>query len=197
MKLYTNDLMIRNALEKRLLITRKNDPSTIIIPEVEICMGFARADIMMVNGILHGFEIKSDRDTLERLKHQVGYYEQVFEKITIVVGEKYSDEVQKIVPDYWGIVVASFFKNEKVKLSNIQIAKKNKFIDPYSLVQMLWKNEVLEELDKRGLSKGYKSKSKNILWERLVNNLSHKELLEMVKEKLKSRNRWRTVEQQE
>lgn len=58
-------------------------------------------------------------------------------------------------------------------------------------------NEVLEELDKRGLSKGYKSKSKNILWERLVNNLSHKELLEMVKEKLKSRNQWRTVEQQE
>ena len=118
---------------------------------------------------------------------------------TTITGQLIALDIGAIAPliAFIGVASIMFIKNEKVKLSNIQIAKKNKFIDPYSLVQMLWKNEVLEELDKRGLSKGYKSKSKNILWERLVNNLSHKELLEMVKEKLKSRNQWRTVEQQE
>ena len=192
MKRYTNDLMIRNAMYTRLANIQKYDPTTIIVPEVEICMGYSRADIMMVNGILHGFEIKSDRDTLERLKSQVGYYEQVFEKITIVVGEKFINEITSIIPQYWGIIEASFYKNGSIKLSNLRTPKKNTYIDEYSLVQLLWKDEILEELSLRKLDKGIRSKSRSYLAQVLVENTSKKTLLHIVKDKLKSRNSWRS-----
>ena len=192
MKQYTNDLMIRTAMYNRLSNIQKYDPSTIIIPEVEICMGYSRADIMMVNGILHGFEIKSDRDTLERLKYQMGYYEQVFEKITIVTGEKFSDEIYNIVPDYWGIIEASFYKNKNIKLRNIRMAKKNYYIDEYSLIQLLWKDEILSELSLRKLDKGIRSKSRNYLAQFLVENTCKKELLDIVKNRLKLRENWRS-----
>lgn len=192
MKQYTNDLMIRKAMYNRLSNIQKYDPSTIIIPEVEICMGYSRADIMMVNGILHGFEIKSDRDTLERLKYQIGYYEQVFEKITIVTGEKFCSEIDKIVPGYWGIMEASFYKNGNIKLSNLRAAKKNPYIDEYSLIQLLWKDELLLELQLKGLDKGIKSKPRNFLAQFLVENTNKKELLDIVKNRLKLRENWRS-----
>ena len=192
MKKYTNDLMIRNAMYNKLATIQKYDPTTIIVPEVEICMGYSRADIMMVNGILHGFEIKSDRDTLERLKSQIGYYEQVFEKITIIIGEKFTNEITSIIPQYWGIIEASFYKNGSIKLSKLRTPKKNIYIDEYSLVQLLWKDEILEELSLMKLDKGIRSKSRNYLAQTLVENTSKKILLDIVKNKLKSRNSWRS-----
>ena len=66
------------------------------------------------------------------------------------------------------------------------------YIDEYSLVQLLWKDEILEELSLRKLDKGIRSKSRSYLAQVLVENTSKKTLLHIVKDKLKSRNSWRS-----
>jgi len=61
----------------------------------------------VVNGKLHGYEIKSDADTLKRLPAQAEVYSAVFDLVTIVVGEHHLDTVRAIVPEWWGIVKAA------------------------------------------------------------------------------------------
>lgn len=192
----TNDLVIRHKLIDDLQKKVKKDSKVRLLSEVEICMGFARVDVMLVNGVLHGFEIKSDKDTLERLVHQSLLYDQVFEKMTLVCGLKHFEDAKKIIPPWWGIKLAYFDKNGTLRLKQDRLEHMNPHIDPYSLVQLLWKDEVLMELEKLDLAKGYRSKPRNILWDRLVNSVNIYELRRIVKERIKSRRDWRTVELQ-
>lgn len=63
----TNDLIIREALKRLLENRHAKDKKVRIIEELGVHHGTARIDIAVVNGIMHGYEIKSDQDTLQRL----------------------------------------------------------------------------------------------------------------------------------
>ena len=67
----------------------QNDPQTLIVEELGIRQGAARVDVAVVNGSLHGYEIKSARDTLERLPKQSELYSSVFDTITLVTAENH------------------------------------------------------------------------------------------------------------
>ena len=62
-----SDACIRDALKRELLYEYKDDRQTVIIEELGVQHGTSRIDLAVVNGVLHGFELKSDRDTLTRL----------------------------------------------------------------------------------------------------------------------------------
>jgi hypothetical protein len=46
-------------------------------------------DVAVINGEIHGYELKSERDTLERLPRQVEVYSAVLGRATLVVGASY------------------------------------------------------------------------------------------------------------
>ncbi len=62
-----NDYNIRNELKRRLAARYAEDSDTIILDELRLRHGAARIDVALVNGIIHGFELKSEKDTLKRL----------------------------------------------------------------------------------------------------------------------------------
>ncbi|MCI1750887.1 MAG: sce7726 family protein [Megasphaera cerevisiae] len=189
----TNDLVIRKKLLNELHQEQIKDSSTVIIPELEICMGYARADIVMVNGSIHGFEIKSDKDTLERLTHQIGYYEQVFEHVTIVCGKTHVDKAKLIVPPWWEVAEAIYDDTGNIVLKKIKDGSQNSVLDAASVAQLLWRDEALEALKKRGIDRGVKSKPRRFILERLIDNVSLEELLAITRHAMKARLDWRTV----
>ena len=65
------DPEIRRQLRCRLEQEFGNDANALILDELGVCCGRVRADMAVVNGELKGFEIKSDQDTLLRLRSQV------------------------------------------------------------------------------------------------------------------------------
>jgi hypothetical protein len=77
-----------------------------MIEEVQIERGRTRIDLLAVNSAIHGYEIKSDRDTLVRLNRQVRSYNRVTNTMTLVVGERYVEPATQIVPKWWGIITA-------------------------------------------------------------------------------------------
>jgi hypothetical protein len=81
-----NDRRVRTAILRRLSARFSKDPNTLILEEFGIGNGSARVDIAVVNGRIHGFELKSDNDTLDRLPHQVSAFSSVFDRVTLVVG---------------------------------------------------------------------------------------------------------------
>src|SRR4029077_13805561 len=60
-------------------------------------------DVAVVNGALDGFELKSDRDRLDRLARQSEIYGAVFDRMTLVVGPRHERQAARMIPDWWGL----------------------------------------------------------------------------------------------
>ncbi|SFB71668.1 hypothetical protein SAMN04487907_101232 [Zunongwangia mangrovi] len=191
------DIDIRLELHSNYLSSfYKHDPDSVIIDELGICQGSSKIDIAVVNGHLWGWEIKSEKDNLKRLPSQIQYYNKVFDYVTIVVGRNHLEEVKEMVPEFWGIMEAKNQKGNSLSIKSVRNCKLNPKIEAISLAQLLWKNETLEILERLGKDRGYKSKPRRALWQRLTEVLSLEELNSEVRSYLKNRKGWRTTDQQ-
>jgi len=122
----------------------------------------------VVNGILKGYEIKSEKDTIARLKTQASVYSQVFDTVTLVVAERHLKKATRLVPDWWGIEVASLEKSSAVvKLEPLREEQLNSEVDACKLVQLLWRDEVLSILHSTGAAPALSSKPRCLFMEEL------------------------------
>lgn len=187
----TNDRLIRDVLIKELKKHHAKDSTVRIIEELGINHGTARIDIAVVNGVMHGYEIKSDLDTLARLPEQIIAYNAVFNKVTLVVGWSHLQEAINIIPDWWGITAAKTDNNGEVKLSLIRTSEPNHSQDCVSIAKLLWRDEALDILKQLNMSKGVLSKPRNIIYEKLADCLDQNVLEKTVRETLFFRPAWR------
>lgn len=161
-----------------------------IIPEMAVCDGLSRVDIAVANGNLFGYEIKSDADTLDRLPQQQEFYNKTFDKVFIVVGNKYASIIEDYIPDWWGIYVAYYDKKQNVIIKQKKRGRKNLFVNAESLLELLWRDEI-ENLLKINGFKGLSSKNRRILRKMALDNFSLKEIKDYTRETLKQRKNWR------
>jgi len=146
-----NDYDIRiNAHNKILKIHHKNS-NTLIVDELGLKHGNCRADIAVINGKLHGFEIKSDKDTLSRLNNQIRIYDSIFDYSAIITGEKHYSKLVNYLPEHWGIVLCAKGNRGGIKFSTERKPKINTGSDPYSIAQLLWRNEAIDILKLEGM----------------------------------------------
>ena len=80
----------------------------------------------------------------------------------------------------------------QLKLYELRSPKQNRNSNPSYLVQLLWRNEALEMLKERGLHKGFMSKPRAILWNRLIECLPFDELKSEIRKRIKIRRYWRS-----
>ena len=192
-KIGLKDIDIRKRLLSSLNKAHYGEPDTLIIEELGLCQGDARIDVAVINGSMEGYEIKSERDVLKRLPGQVEIYNRILDTITIVASTRHIKKVRKIVPRWWGISEV-VMKAEAIQIKDIRDPKKNPKIDPKAVVQLLWRDEALAALESIGLSRGVVSKPRNVLWDRLVENLNIYDLCALVRNQLRIRPHWRSAE---
>lgn len=185
------DIDIRQMLHKMLANEFKDTPDTIIIDELQVCYGSARADVVAINGSLYGYEIKSESDTLERLSNQVYYYDKVFDYIYLVCSDSFSKEIEELIPEWWGIYIASKNTYGELVIEKLREANQNKKLEGFSLAQFLWKDELLDILVDCNLDKNIKKLPKYVLWQYLADFFSIEDIQQCVKSCLKSRMNWR------
>ncbi|MFI5240605.1 MAG: sce7726 family protein [Candidatus Saccharimonadia bacterium] len=190
----TNDVAIRKVLKCTLEEKHREDPTVRIIDELGVNNGSARVDIAVVNGVLHGYEIKSDLDTLQRLPAQIEAYNTVFDKVTIVVGAHHIHEALGLVPDWWGVSLVRRNAKGDLYLSNIREADKNPSPDSVAIARLLWRDEALAILESINAARGVRTKTRSVIYERLATNLEQSALRKRVRETLFFRPNWR-VEQ--
>ena len=144
---------------------------------------------------LKGYEIKSDQDTLLRLESQAATYNRIFDTMAIVVAERHLRATERLIPSWWAIQVATAESSVGlVKIETVRSESPNPDVDANSLVQLLWRDEVLELLGRVEPEKSYKSKPRRLLWDALAIASPLPELKAMVRACLKSRPRWRVDE---
>ncbi len=189
----TDDKIIRAGLKRNLEKVHRGEADTKIIEELGITHGEARIDIAVVNGVLHGYELKSDMDTLIRLPNQIKIYNSVLDKVTLVVGRNHLHEAIKIVPEWWGITVAKITNEDQyISFYNIREAEQNPTPDNISIAALLWRNEALKILEDVNKAKGIRSKTRKVIYERLAEVLDQQSLGQKVRECLRTRVNWRS-----
>lgn len=102
----TKDIEIRTALHSKKLKVYRTAPDTIVVDELGLSHAKARIDVAVINGCVHGYEIKSSLDTLNRLPAQLELYRQCLEKLTIVCAPRHTEQVEKLAPAWCGILQA-------------------------------------------------------------------------------------------
>jgi hypothetical protein len=133
----------------------------------EVKIGHSRADALVItDGYITGFEIKSDGDSFFRLKLQVGNYNKYCDYCNVVIGQSHINHIENHVPPFWGIIVISK-TGKKTKLEVLRRATLNPEIQIVNKMGLLWGRELRNILSKHNLSK-HKSKRKRDMIKTLV-----------------------------
>lgn len=184
----TTDRTIRKTLLHDLKKVFGQNSNTAIIPELSLPNGLARIDIAVVNGIMHGYELKSDFDNLLRLQNQMIAYNFIFDRITLVVGKRHLVNALHIIPEWWGITIArTENRNRTSRLIPIREAVNNPKQNMHIIAHMLWKDEMLNILNSIGVSKNLNNKPKQYVCDVLVNSVDQDDLKTHVRKILISR----------
>jgi hypothetical protein len=186
------DCDVRSALRNQLATAHCAEPNTLMLDELGIC-GRVRIDIAVVNGDLSGYEIKSAADDLRRLPIQVDVYSRVLDFACLVVASCHHASALDIIPDWWGVQVAQA-TSDSISLESIRPPERNDAVDGTFLVQLLWRDEALDELTIRDADRGVRSKARWHVWTRLAEVLTVDEMRAVVRSRLKARQDWRGVQ---
>lgn len=185
------DQDVRAAVHQKLLKESHLDPDCLVIDEFSISLGASRADIAVVNGVLHGYELKSEYDSLERLPLQIKHYSAVMDKVTLVVADKHLDGALELIPGWWGVKTVSVGPKGAIRIKHMRAEKLNRNYDSLMLAQLLWRDECIDVLERWGRSKGFKSKPRFELWNVVADFIPVADLRLEVRTALKNRIDWK------
>lgn len=184
---------IRQALRRELRRRHRSDRKTVLVEELGLCRHQVRVDLAVVNGVLHGYEIKSDRDSLRRLASQAEVYGLVLDRVTLVAGERHLDHALESLPNWWGITTAKTTARGP-SFAVVRRGRGNPGRSPRALAELLWLDESISLLKKRNASRGVLGKPRQQVWDRLCEVYSLDEIADAVRTRLKSRPRSSTLQ---
>ena len=192
-KMPLSDAEIRPALRSKIL-GDDGDADSVLIEELGLCRGQVRVDMALVNGHLHGFEIKSDRDSLKRLGVQAEIYSKVFDRMTIVAGERHLDGVLECLPPWWGVLQVVQGASG-VRFKSHRKGRRNPSRDSRTLVELLWLDDAITFLEQRDSARGVRGKPRRVVWDKVCDCYTLDEIAENVRERLKARARHQDLPQ--
>ena len=102
---HRDEYVYKSALTHKVLMGTHSLATASMITEFRVAD--RKADVVILNGTGTVYEIKSERDSLSRLRQQIGAFSTVFPKVNVVVGALHVDQVVASVPDDVGIMTLS------------------------------------------------------------------------------------------
>ena len=184
------DRDIRKLLHPYLENENRKFKDTIIVDEFELCSGLSRIDVAVINGVIHGYEIKSEEDTLKRLANQINYYNKSLEKISVITNRSHLKQIRERVPRWWGLLLINDTDKRK-KVTEIRKAKNNPILESQSMLHILWKDELIFIINKYKL-KVSRHINKRKMRESVAKELDITILSYEILSALKSRQNWRS-----
>ena len=191
------DYEIREALHRKWLRSyHSSNSDALVINELGLLHGSNRIDVAVINNCIHGYEIKSSKDTLKRLNGQLKVYAMTLQKITFVVAPNHIDELMTSVPPWSGIIVANKGKNGGISFKTLRRARTNPNFDMFSVSHLLWRDEAQSILKSKGLSTKDVNVNRKALYNLICHHLETKEIVSLIKQAFINREKWRVAELQ-
>ncbi len=180
------DADIRGMLLDRLRERHSDETNVAIFEELGLCRGQVRVDVAVVNGSIHGYEIKSDRDSLRRLAGQAAIYGRVLDRATLVVGTKHVADAVAVVPPWWEIQIVQA-RATGLRVKRIRAGRANPARDARALAELLWLEDGLALVAARSSLRGYRGRPRREIWDRVCELYVLDEIASAVRSQLKAR----------
>jgi len=191
MRLATTDADIRSALHVKRLRRAKSDPNTLVIDELGLAHAQSRIDVAVINGCIHGYEIKSAKDNLDRFTTQIGIYRQTLQKLTFVASPKHIAGVLSQCPKWCGVIAAERGARGGINFQVLRNASANPEIDPVMVAHLLWRDEVVEMLGQVGYAPKDLRLPRRQLYEMLCEIMTLREITTAIRVFMARRQSWR------
>lgn len=131
--IYKNNLVLK-------LIKEHSLKTTLLINELKI--GTSKADLVMLNGAIRVFEIKTELDDFTKLSKQLNDYQKFADGVSIVTDER---NAQRLKIEYANTNIGIIILDTKNKLQTIKEANSNtSFFDFDVIFKILRKQEYLD-----------------------------------------------------
>ena len=182
---------IRAALTRRKREHHASGSNVLFIDELGLMHARSRVDLAVFNGHLHGYEIKSANDTLDRLPRQLYHYERALQKLSLVVASGHLRKASALLPSWCGLLEVVEGPRGGLTFVSHQRATLNPDLDPFVMAHLLWRREAQALLIERGASAADVNAPRARLYRMLTNELSLRELVPSIKAAMASRTGWR------
>ncbi|RYY18647.1 MAG: hypothetical protein EOO36_07680 [Cytophagaceae bacterium] len=134
---------------------------------------------------MHGYEVKGDGDTLQRVENQLRCYAEVYDFVTFVVTEKHLPKLLPRLPDWVGVLVA---EADDLGLRQHRPAGYNATVQRAPLAALLWVEEIKQFLLARGLAGASTLRQREVLqFLRTTHTITLSSLAQYVRERLIAR----------
>jgi hypothetical protein len=127
---YRCDYVYRAAITNKLFLGRYSPSTTTLLSELRVSR--SKADMAMFNGTSVAYEIKTELDSVDRLKSQLRDYSGMFDRIFVVTHDRHLAAVRADVPAHVGILVltrALSFRIERDAISNAEHVRSDTIVD--------------------------------------------------------------------
>lgn len=158
----------------------------LIVEELNVHNGNAIVDVVAIYESMHGFEIKGETDKVARVIKQSEFYNLSLPKLTLVTTENHLLWVERNLPDFWGVLIATEADGE-VRLRYHKRAKTNPAFSKEISLLMLWKNELLNPKYHPPELKVRKSDTRICLAAKVSKSLTKKQILKMLSSSIERR----------
>lgn len=159
--------MLYDADLRRVLLPHLRASGGLVVEEAPLMRNW-RADVLVYHAAeIHGYEIKSDRDTFARLFDrrspeirkiepapeylstvcgQAAGYSRVCDFCNLVTTAAWADMAMDLLPDWWGVWLADI-----AFIQPLRVAKQSPEISNRCRIQQLWKAEAIKAARNLGL----------------------------------------------
>jgi len=185
------DGSIREALVSKRLRKHVSHPETLVVHELGLAHAKSRIDLATLNGVIHGYEIKGTQDSLDRLPSQLATYRQALQKLTMVVASRHLERVIDLSPHWSGIWEVTVGPRGGVRFNVVREGKRNPNVEKFLLAHLLWRDEAQLALSNRGASKAELRAPRAELYRLLIEHLTERELVAVIKNSMMQRRDWR------
>jgi len=100
------EVRLKAAIIDRLFDRAHIDDDAVLISEMTVANWSRRADVVLANGSLWAFEVKSELDSLSRLPGQLDTFTANFEKVCVVCAPRFETGARALLPEGVGLWVA-------------------------------------------------------------------------------------------
>lgn len=146
------DSDIRTALARRVA-KQQRGREFLFVPEIDVWGGWpGRIDqVLITRRQIHGFEIKSDVDTLRRLPVQVQAYSPVLERATLVTTTRHLEAARSVIPRWWGILIASRGRDGSVRIAPLRAPRANPELDVFQVTTFVSRELIVKHIRAQGV----------------------------------------------
>jgi len=141
-----HEYVYKSAIAHRILLGKHSLNTAAILNEFRACD--SKADSVILNGTSTAYEIKSERDTLSRLKGQLDSYRKVFAQSYVITGIDHLKSIEDMSSEDVGILLLS----DRYQISTVREANPSpENTDPAAIFDSIQMDEAKEVLRDNGV----------------------------------------------